>query len=485
MSKKMLKGAKIIVTLFTVLLLLSVPTLSSAVSRSNTNNFSAYADALQNRYTSISEYQNYLGDLNSFMQRIDTKADVNDTKIRIMDELEKLQDKYTNSTVLPNISTQLINQTINSSSTTTSDLLSTLLETVKNLLGNLNLAIESLTPDEVCEITATTAGKECGTDFKVKLVGKIYYANRTSNKWALLVNGSNMSGQAMADAIGEMYLDQDYNILAIDSRGNGDSEGSIAMGYVESLDVWDWLTFLNGNYNCNQIILHGISLGAATTVFASGLESNGKTLKDQHVIGLVEDCGYTSLTGIIKGLLGLESNNSNSNNSSEVNLKGFGIEDKIDLSNLSTDSLTDDVIKKLLIEQLGVGLTEENFDQKQNALNSLAKCDLPILIIHGTSDTIVPFENSDAIYKTAMENPNIPYVQRYTVEGGQHASIVLGTKYNVYEGHVENFIKKAEEIATGKTVDKQSNYQEEEEKKPSFMQSLVKALKLIKNLLNL
>lgn len=485
MSKKMLKGVKVIVTLFTVLLLLCVPTLSSAVSLSKTNNFNSYAEALQNKYTSIREYQNYLGDLTSFIQGIDTNAGVNDTKINIMDELTNLQNKYTHSTVLPNITAQLINQTFNSSSTTTPNLLSTLLETVTNLLGNLNLAIESLNPDEVCEITATTAGKECGSDFNVKLVGKIYYANKTSNKWALLVNGSNMSGQAMADAIGLMYLDKDYNILAIDSRGNGDSEGSIAMGYVESLDVWDWLTFLNGNYNCDQIILHGISLGAATTVFASGLEFNGKTLKDQHVIGLVEDCGYTSLMGIIKGLLGLDSNSSASNNSSEVNLKAFGIEDKIDLSNLSTDSLVDSVIKKLLIECLGVGLTEENFDQKQNALDSLAKCDLPILIIHGTSDSIVPFENSDAIYKTAMENPNIPYVQRYTVKDGQHASIVLGTKYNVYEGHVENFIKQSEEIAAGKTVNKQSDYQQEEEQKTSFMTSLIKALKLIKNLLNL
>ena len=82
-----------------------------------------------------------------------------------------------------------------------------------------------------------------------------------------------------------------------------------------------------------------------------------------------------------------------------------------------------------------------------------------------------------------MNNEKIPYVQRYTVEGGQHASIVLGTKYNVYEGHVQNFIDRSEEISEGKTVNKKSDYQQEEEQKASVISNLVKALKLIKNMM--
>ena len=98
-----------------------------------------------------------------------------------------------------------------------------------------------------------------------------------------------MNGQAMADSLGQMYLDRGYNVLAPDSRGYGSSGGSVAMGYVESLDVWDWLTYLNNTYGdkCQKIIVHGVSLGGATTVFASGLEINGKTMKDQHVIAQV------------------------------------------------------------------------------------------------------------------------------------------------------------------------------------------------------
>lgn len=492
-SKKYLKGVKIIITLITVVLLLATPTLSSAAFIFGTTTSNSFADIIKNRYSSVNEYKNYLSDFSGFLQGMDSNMNVDDAKIQILDELETLQDSYNKSTVIPSISTQIMNQTVTSSSTNTSDLLESLTGRVKTLLGNTNLVIESLTPNVVIDnMVAATAGERCGEDYKVKLVGRVYYADidksgkPTSNKWAFLVNGSNMTGQAMADAIGQMYIDKGYNLLAIDSRGNGDSEGSIAMGYVESLDVWDWLTYLNKNFDCDQVILHGISLGAATVVFSSGLEVNGKTLKDQNVIGLVEDCGYTSLTGILKGLLGISTgSDSSSNLSKEVKTKAFGISDKLDLSSISIDGLVDSVLKKLLIENLGVGLTEENFDEYQNALDSLDRSELPLLIIHGTKDSMVPYENSDKIYEAAMSNEKIPYVQRYTVEGGQHASIVLGTKYNVYEGHVHNFIEKSEEVAEGKTVNKVSDYQQEEEQKTSIITSLIRALKLIKNMIKL
>ena len=237
--------------------------------------------------------------------------------------------------------------------------------------------MESLTPNvKIDNMVATTAGERCGEKYRGKLSGKIYYAevdkngNPTSDKWVYLIHGANMTGQAMADAVGQMYLEQGYNILAPDSRGYGKSEGEEELGYVESLDVWDWLTYLNNTYGdkCKKVILHGISLGGATTVFASGLEINGKTMKDQNVIGLVEDCGYTSLTGIIKGLLGVSSSSDSNSSSNKLVAKILGIFNKDDLSSVSNGSLTDETIKKLLINNINVGLTEENFEIVINKL---------------------------------------------------------------------------------------------------------------------
>ena len=115
----------------------------------------------------------------------------------------------------------------------------------------------------------------------------------------------------------------------------------------------------------------------------------------------------------------------------------------------------------------------------------MKKCEVPLMIVHGTKDSTVPFENSDKIYQTAMENSNIPYVQRFTAEGEQHAFIILGSKYNVYEGHIDNFIKQAEAVKSGKTVNKVSDYKEVAEEKTSVITSLIKALKLLKNIIGI
>lgn len=507
--RKPLKMISSIVALMLIITMVAMPTVANAASynynssKSKGFNFSSMLTMATQRYQSVNTYKKYLNEMDKFTDGLDTNLSVDESKIQIIDKANELQKKYNNSSSssassIPNITNQIINSTINSKASSTIDLKSVLKSLLKKLLGNTGLSIQSLTPDvKIDNMVATTAGQRCGEDYKVKLVGKIYYANvdrngnPTSNKWVYLVHGSQMNGQAMADAVGQMYLDQGYNILAPDSRGYGTSEGSVAMGYVESLDVWDWLTYLNSTYGdkCKQVIIHGVSLGGATTVFASGLEVNGKTLKDQNVIGLVEDCGYTSLTGIIKGMLSSSKSSnsadeqSKSNSSTELSAKILGISGKDNLSSLK-GNLVDTVIKKLLISKIGVGLTESNFDQYQNALDSLNRCNLPILIIHGTKDSMVPFDNSTEIYNTAMANSKIPYVQRFTAEGEQHAFIILGNKYNVYKGHVEHFVSTAEDIASGKKVNKTSDYKEETEQKTSVITQLIKVLKLIKNIIN-
>ena len=84
-----------------------------------------------------------------------------------------------------------------------------------------------------------------------------------------------------------------------------------------------------------------------------------------------------------------------------------------------------------------------------------------------------------------MNNPNIPYIQRFEAEDEQHAFIVLGNKENVYKGHVENFISVAERIMAGDEVEKESTYQEETAESPSLISGLIKALRLIKNMFSL
>ncbi len=286
--------------------------------------------------------------------------------------------------------------------------------------------------DETVNITAETAGSVLGADQRVSLSGNIYYATlangERSNKWAVLIHGFMMTGDLMASAVGQMYLDQGYNVLAPDLRGAGNSQGKTGMGYSESLDIWDWLTFLNTNYSVDEVIVHGISLGGATTLQLWSQKEQGRDLVSQHVVGLVDDCGYTSMTGIIQGLLATPD----------------GINELAQMLNLPElpslyDLIGEENIKKFLINFVGVGLNESNFDYYQDTFAAgRVFSDVPILVIHGTNDTTVPYNNSVTVINEA-KNRNLK-TTFWSVEGQPHAFIVAGINKQEYRNQVINFV---------------------------------------------
>ena len=292
--------------------------------------------------------------------------------------------------------------------------------------------LEGPTKDETVNITAETAGSVLGYDQRVSLSGNIYYAElangERSNKWAVLIHGFMMTGDLMASAVGQMYLDQGYNVLAPDLRGAGNSQGKTGMGYSESLDIWDWLTFLNTNYSVDEIIVHGISLGGATTLQLWSQKDQGRDLASQHVVGLVDDCGYTSMTGIIQGLLATPD----------------GINKLAEILNLPElpslyDLIGEENVKKFLIHFVGVGLSESNFDYYQDTFAAgRVFSDVPMLIIHGTDDTTVPYNNSVTVINEA-KNRNLK-TTFWSVEGQPHAFIVAGINKQEYRNQVINFV---------------------------------------------
>ncbi len=198
------------------------------------------------------------------------------------------------------------------------------------------------------------------------------------------------------------------------------------MGYLESLDIWDWLTFLNSNYNVDEVIIHGISLGGATTLQLWGQKEQGRDLESQHVVGLVDDCGYTSMTGIIQGLLQTPE----------------GIKELAEILELPEPNLYNLIgeknIKTFLINFVGVGLTQSNFDSYQDSFASnRAFSNVPILVIHGTSDTIVPYENSTiVINESAARGLKTTF---WSVENAPHAFIVAGMNNQDYRNHIIEF----------------------------------------------
>ena len=126
----------------------------------------------------------------------------------------------------------------------------------------------------------------------IKLHGTMFRCNPTSNRFIIGIHG--FQSHAFDEFAPHMayYESKGFNILLVDDRGHGYSEGKyITMGVKDRLDCVAWATSLVEKYGTHtQILLHGVSMGAATVLAASGEEQLPK-----QVIGIVADCGYTDV----------------------------------------------------------------------------------------------------------------------------------------------------------------------------------------------
>lgn len=315
-------------------------------------------------------------------------------------------------------------------------LLDKLIDAITSLLGGSSSSSLEVEPTSIY-MNAATAVEFAGQDYGVKLHANVYKhidanGNEDSDKWVILIHPFMLKGTMIANRVGPYYYEKGYNILAPDLRSFGESEGEVALGFLESLDMYDWLNLLNTEYNPSQVIVHGISLGGATTNFLSGIDgfiNNGptkintqiKSLRELKVVGLVEDCGYTNMTQF-------------ANESFLLNMN--------------------------------IGLTKENFEYYSDATNSLKYCDIPMLIIQGSNDTMVKPENAETVKNTVKGE-----VDYWLVDGGPHAFIIIGSNAEEYKSHVQNFIDTYANGSTDVTPDPgdtpEQEPSDEPEQKPS------------------
>lgn len=114
-----------------------------------------------------------------------------------------------------------------------------------------------------------------------------------AGRTALLVHGYADSHIGMLP-LAKMYADMGFNIMLPDLHAHGLSEGDdIQMGWKEKEDVIRWIevadTLFADSARRPRIVLHGVSMGAATVMNVAGGRFPGS------VRCFVEDCGYTSV----------------------------------------------------------------------------------------------------------------------------------------------------------------------------------------------
>ena len=122
---------------------------------------------------------------------------------------------------------------------------------------------------------------------RLKLHSRLY-RNPDSNRVAIMFHG--YRGTARRDfSGGAMHMiKKGYNVLLVDERGHGESKGhSITFGAREKHDVLSWISFAKKEFGENiEIILVGISMGAATILYAA------QYIKEP--VKLICDCPYST-----------------------------------------------------------------------------------------------------------------------------------------------------------------------------------------------
>lgn len=225
---------------------------------------------------------------------------------------------------------------------------------------------------------------------KLKLHARLYLNNK-SNKVILMFHG--YRGTAIRDFSGQAMhmIKKGYNVLLVDERGHGESEGhSITFGVREKRDVLTWFEFAKKKFGENkEFVFVGISMGSATILFAS------KDIEGHHKF--ICDCPYPTVKEVLSGFI-----------------------EKLNLSSK---------VFYPLLNLTSIIFSHTNLN-KDNAYESVKNSGHKYLIIHGEKDTIIPYQLSYQLYLENKEKvhyelfPNTDHGVSYLTDTPRYLKVI-------------------------------------------------------------
>lgn len=219
-----------------------------------------------------------------------------------------------------------------------------------------------------------------------------------SKKVVICFHGYTSEGLRDYTTLAVFYLNQGYNLLIVDERAHGQSEGTyIGFGCLDRHDAKVWIDAMVEKLGeeC-KILLHGDSMGGATVLMTTGLNL------PTQVKAAVSDCAFTSAKEVFTHVL-----------KTRYHLPAFPIM-----------QISDQMTKR----KAGYGLDE------CNARREVAKSTIPILFIHGGADNFVPCSMVYELYNACRSEKKL-----VIVEGAGHVESCYRNA-DLYEGAIEEFI---------------------------------------------
>ena len=212
--------------------------------------------------------------------------------------------------------------------------------------------------------------------------------------------------------------DMGYNVLLPDLYGHGESEGDhIQMGWKDRWDVIRWSEIANEIFKVKseeqrvkneerrvmntRRVIHGISMGAATTMAVSGEKT------PDYVKCFVEDCGYTSVWDEFSAQL-----------KDQFGLPAFPL--------MNTTSA-------LCQYRYGWSFAEAQ------QIEQVRKSTKPMLFIHGDKDAFVPYAMLHPLYEAKTKGRKAIFIAK----GSVHA-MAYRDHHEEYTRIVKDFVSKEE-----------------------------------------
>lgn len=215
----------------------------------------------------------------------------------------------------------------------------------------------------------------------------------------LLFHGYHSSGWSDFGCVAKFYHNLGFHLLLVDQRAHGDSEGTyISFGVLEREDCLVWVDYLNGRLGEMPLFLDGLSMGATTVLLAAGMPL------PRNVKGIIADCGFLSPEAIFRHVL-----------RTRYHLPAFPL--------LA-------IVNTLCRVKAGFSF------RHQSTTEALCKTKLPLLLLHGTEDRLVP----DWMSK-ANADAHAGETTLVVVEGAWHAASYL-VNPAVCEAALEQFLNK-------------------------------------------